>query len=87
MGQSAARMTVYTCHCPLSQVSCQCPAVSVQWGAWISGGMAAERDTVQRLDAQGIKGIDAFDSIVQGKSIIHFIKIESSPICAIYGAR
>ena len=34
------------------------PAVSVQWGAWISGGMAAERDTVERLDRQGIKGIE-----------------------------
>ena len=33
------------------------PAVSVQWGAWISGGMAAERDTVERLDAQGIKDL------------------------------
>ena len=32
--------------------------VSIQWGAWTAAGMAAERDTVKRLEAQGISGID-----------------------------
>merc|ERR1712054_760878 len=28
--------------------------VSIQWGAWTAAGMAAEHDTVARLEAQGI---------------------------------
>ena len=33
------------------------PALSVQWGPWASAGMATEKDTVKRLEAQGISGI------------------------------
>ncbi|KAM3575053.1 hypothetical protein VYU27_003073, partial [Nannochloropsis oceanica] len=33
------------------------PALSVQWGPWASAGMATEKDTVKRLEGQGISGI------------------------------
>ena len=33
------------------------PALSVQWGPWASAGMATEKDTMKRLEGQGISGI------------------------------
>lgn len=33
------------------------PAVSIQWGAWTEAGMAAERDTIRRLEGMGIDGL------------------------------
>ena len=33
------------------------PAASVQWGAWAEAGMAAERDTLRRLEARGMDGL------------------------------
>jgi len=47
------------------------PALSVQWGPWATAGMAAENDTMRRLEKQGVKGIseelglDALSSLMR----------------------
>ena len=34
------------------------PAVSIQWGAWVGGGMATESGAERRLHAVGMRGIE-----------------------------
>ena len=51
------------------------PALSVQWGAWGSAGMATEKDTLRRLESQGIMGISdeigeiAFSSLLSQQQV------------------